>query len=147
VGINVGDRNIDVKVPVGIDDGKKLRVPTSATGSVDVILKVKVEPHPWFKRDGNDISVEIPLSVPEATLGAKVEVPTLQGDVLSVKVPAGTQSGSRIRLKGQGVAGGDLFAVLKLVLQTPLDDEGRRLMEEFAKKYSANVREQMPWWR
>lgn len=147
IGITIGGKSIDVKIPVGFEEGKKLRVPASATGSVDVILKIKIEAHPWFKRDGNDLTVEIPVTVPEAVLGAKVDVPTLGGDLLTVKLPAGTGSGSRIRLKGQGISGGDLYAVVKVVVPTKPTDEVKTLLEEWAKVETEQPRINSPWWR
>ncbi len=147
IGITIGGKSIDVKIPVGFEDGRKLRVPASATGSVDVILKIKIEPHPWFKRDGNDLSVEIPVTVPEAVLGAKVDVPTLGGDLLTVKLPAGTGSGSKIRLKGQGITGGDLYAVIKVVVPTKPSDEIKSLLEQWAKVETEQPRNASPWWR
>jgi hypothetical protein len=79
IAIRVGGRQIDVKVPAGIEDGKKLRVPASATGSADVLLRVHVAPHPYFKRDGSDVLLDVPVTVAEAVLGTKVEVPTPGG--------------------------------------------------------------------
>ena len=86
VPIDVGGRRIDVKVPAGIEDGKKLRVPAEATGSSDVVLKVRVAPHAYFRREGNDILLDVPISVAEAVLGGKVDVPTVAGEWLEVKV-------------------------------------------------------------
>lgn len=145
VSINVGGRTIEVKVPAGIEDGKKLRVPASATGAGDVYLRVHVAPHPYFKRDGNDISLEVPITVAEAVLGAKVEVPTPDGARLTVKVPPGTSSGSRIRLRGKGLNGGDEYLVIKVVAPAAADDRSRELMEEFAKLNPYDPRANVPW--
>jgi curved DNA-binding protein len=147
IGITIGGKSIDVKIPVGFEEGRKLRVPASATGSVDVILKIKIEPHPWFKRDGNDLTVEVPVTVPEAVLGAKVDVPTLGGDLLTVKLPAGTSSGSKIRLKGQGISGGDLYAMIKVVVPTKPTEEVKSLLEQWAKTETEQPRKSSPWWR
>jgi DnaJ-class molecular chaperone len=145
VSIVVGGRTIEVKVPAGIEDGKKLRVPASATGSADVYLRVKIAPHPYFKRDGNDLSVEVPIGVAEAVLGTKVDVPTLDGEHLTVKVPPGTSSGSRIRLRGKGVNGGDQYLVVKVVVPPAADDKSRELIEEFAKRNPQDPRASVPW--
>jgi DnaJ-class molecular chaperone len=145
IDISVGGRTIGVKVPAGIEEGRKLRVPASATGSVDVHLKVKIAPHPYFTRDGNDVSVEVPVSVPEAVLGCKVDVPTLTADTLTVKVPAGTSSGARIRLKGKGIAGGNQILVVKVVAPTNIDEKARELMTEFATLAPQDVRADVPW--
>ncbi|HET6572370.1 MAG TPA: J domain-containing protein [Fimbriiglobus sp.] len=145
VSINVGGRTIEVKVPAGIEDGKKLRVPASATGSGDVYLRVRVAPHPYFKRDGNDITLEVPITVAEAVLGAKVEVPTPDGARLTVKVPPGTSSGSRIRLRGKGLNGGDEYLIVKVVAPAAADEESRELMEEFARRNPHDPRANVPW--
>ena len=143
--LNIGGRKIDVKIPAGIDDGKKLRVPAAATGSTDVYLIVKVEPHPFFTRDGNDILLEVPLDISEATLGAAVEVPTVGGDRLTVKVPAGTSSGTRLRLRAKGIAGGDQYLVFQIVVPKTLDDASRELIEAFAKRNPSNPRSTLAW--
>lgn len=145
VGIEVGGRRIDVKIPAGIEEGKKLRVPASATGSADVYLRVKIAPHPYFKRDGNDLVVEIPISVPEAVVGAKVDVPTITGDILTVKVPAGTSSGGRLRLKGKGIAGGDQYILFRIVTPSKPHPDTEELMRKFAELNPQNPRADVPW--
>ncbi len=144
VSISVGGRPIDVKIPAGIEEGKKLRVPAAATGSADVILKIRVSAHPYFKRDGNDILLDVPVSAFEALLGAKVDVPTLDGDELTVRVPAGTGSGARIRLKGKGVLSGDQYLTVKVV--TPkLDDETKAKVQTIADEVDFDARANVPW--
>ena len=146
VAIEVGGRRIDVKVPAGIDDGKKLRVPPEATGGTEVILRVRISPHPYFRREGLDLFLDVPLSVPEALLGGKVEVPTLDGTRLDVKVPPGTSSGAKLRLRGKGLAGGDQYLVFKIIVPSgSLDDASRNLIEEFAKLNAKDPRESVPW--
>ena len=145
VSIQVGGRHIDVKVPAGIEDGKKLRVPASATGAGDVYLKVHVAPHPYFRRDGNDVLLDVPISVPEAVLGGAVEVPTVAGDRLTVKVPAGTSSGARMRMRGKGIAGGDQYLVFQVIVPKKIDDESRRLMVEFAGRNPQDARANVDW--
>lgn len=143
--ISVNNRKIDVKIPAGIDGGKKLRVPASATGSADVILKVMVAPHPYFERDGNDVRLQVPLSVREAILGSTVEVPTVGGDRLSVKVPPGTSSGARLRMRGKGIIGGDQFLVFQIVVPKIIDAESQELIEQFAARNAENPREKVEW--
>jgi DnaJ-class molecular chaperone len=145
VSINVSGRTIEVKVPAGIEEGKKLRVPASATGVGDVYLRVRIAPHPYFKRDGNDILLEVPITVAEAVLGARVEVPTPDGERLTVKVPPGTSSGSRIRLRGKGLGGGDEYLVIKVVAPAAAEDRSRELMEEFARRNPHDPRANVPW--
>ena len=145
VSISVGGRTIQVKVPAGIQEGKKLRVPASATGSADVYLRVHIEPHEYFKRDGSDVTLEVPISLAEAVLGTKVEVPTPDDSRLTVKIPPGTSSGARIRLRGKGIAGGDLYLITKIVTPTNLDDESKRLIEDFAKRHPQDPRSNVAW--
>ena len=146
VAIDVGGRQIDVKVPAGIEDGKKLRVPADATGSADVILKVRIAPHPYFRREGNDIFLDVPISVAEAVLGGKVEVPTLGGERLEVKVRPGhvqrreaaaAREGDQRRRPVPRVQGGRAAG--------EVDDKSRELIEEFAKRNPQNPRANVPW--
>ena len=138
-------RHDDLEHEVLIATGKKLRVPAAATGSTDVYLIVKVEPHPFFTRDGNDILLEVPLDISEAALGAAVEVPTVGGDRLTVKVPAGTSSGTRLRLRAKGITGGDQYLVFQIVVPKSLDDASRELIEAFAKRNPSNPRSTLAW--
>jgi len=140
-----------VKIPAGVDSGAKLRLkgqgepgPKGAP-SGDLTITIKVEPHPYFKREGSDLSVDLPLSVGEAILGAKVDVPTLDGS-RSVPIPPGSSSGQRLRLKGQGVpasggkTAGDLFVVLKVVVPKNIDESSRKLIEDFQARNPSNPR-------
>ncbi|MDG3003793.1 DnaJ C-terminal domain-containing protein [Paludisphaera mucosa] len=132
-----------VKVPPGVDDGSKLRLkgqgepgPKGAPAG-DMTIILTVEPHPYFKREDRNLLVEVPLTVAEAVLGARIEVPSLDG-MKSLTIPAGTSSGQKLRLKGQGVPGsggkpdGDLFVVVRIVAPKNIDDESKRLIQEFA---------------
>ncbi|MDB5312520.1 MAG: hypothetical protein JWO38_6722 [Gemmataceae bacterium] len=146
VAIEVGGQRIDVKVPAGIEEGKKLRVPAEATGGTEVLLRVKVAPHPYFRREGNDIYLDVPISLPEAVLGAKVEVPTIDGTRLEVKVPPGTSGGAKLRLRGKGVNGGDQYLVFKVMVPSgTVDEKSRRLIEEFAALHPQKPRAHVPW--
>lgn len=144
--------SLAVKVPSGIESGAKLRLrgqgePGEQGGPRgDLTIHVEVEPHPYFTRDGRNLSVEVPISVSEATLGAKIEVPTLDG-TKTLPVPAGTSSGQKLRLRGQGVpeAGGkpagDLFLIPKIVVPKKLDETSQRLLQEFAERNPQHPRE------
>jgi DnaJ-class molecular chaperone len=133
VGLHVGDRELEVKIPAGIEDGQVLRLQGQAPGGGNLRLKVRVQPHPYFRREGNDIILEAPLTLSEAVLGTKIDVPTLDGTRLTVKVPPGTSSGSRLRLRGRGVKGGDQYIEIKIVVPHSTDERSRQLVEEFAK--------------
>src|SRR4051812_19969729 len=116
IGLRVGDRDIDVKVPAGFEDGKKLRVAGQGEYGEEIVVKVRIDPHPYFRREDKNVLIDVTISIPEAVLGGKVEVRTVAGKRVTVKVPPGTSSGSRVRLPGMGVAGGDQYLVMKVVV-------------------------------
>jgi DnaJ-class molecular chaperone len=145
VTLTVDGREIDVKVPAGVDDGKVLRLQGQAPGGGDLRLKLRVQPHPYFRREGNDIILEVPLAVGEAVLGTRVDVPTLDGTRLTVKVPPGTSSGSRLRLRGRGVSGGDQYIEIKVVVPAAADARSRELIEEFTRLNPQDPRASVPW--
>ncbi len=122
-----------------------MRLQGQAPGGGDLIVKLRVQPHPYFKREGNDVILEVPLSLPEAVLGAKVDVPTLSGEKLTVKVPPGTSSGARLRLRGRGVSGGDQYCEIKVVVPSGADERSRELIEEFARRNPQGPRAGLPW--
>jgi DnaJ-class molecular chaperone len=140
-----------VKIPAGIDSGAKLRLKgqgepgTKGTPAGDLTITVNVNPHPYFKREGRNLLVEVPVSVSEAILGAKIDIPALDG-MKSLTIPPGSSSGLKLRLKGQGIPAsggkpeGDLFVVLKLVVPKTIDAASRRLIEEFAERNPSNPR-------
>ncbi|MCI0701250.1 MAG: J domain-containing protein [Planctomycetia bacterium] len=145
VSLSVDGREIDVKVPAGIQEGKKLRVPPEATGVGELLIKVKIAPHPYFRREGNDLFLDVPISLSEAILGAKVDVPTLDGTKLTVTVPPGTSSGKKLRLRGKGIAGGDQYLVFKVEVPAQVDEKSRHLIEEFTKRNPQHPRANAPW--
>lgn len=134
-----GDERIEFRVPAGIDDGQRIRVrgrgQPGPGGRGDLMIRVQVRPHPTFRREGRDLFVDVPLTFAQAALGATVAVPTLDG-VAEVKVPAGTSSGARLRLRGKGApaaggaAAGDLIAVMKVIVPRELSPRARQLIEQ-----------------
>lgn len=136
-------KNIIVKVPAGVDTGDHLRVagkgPAGENGGPngDVYIEIKVKEHPLFRRDDSDLFITLPLTITEAILGCKKEIPTLEGNVI-LSVPAGSQSGEKHRIKGKGLKSpakrgtGDLYVVLKVVTPTKLDRKQKKLLEELA---------------
>jgi len=108
-------------------------------------IVITVEPHPYFKREERNLVVEVPITVPEAVLGARVDVPSLDG-MKSLTIPPGSSSGLKLRLKGQGVPAsggkpdGDLFVQLRIVVPRTIDDASRRLIQEFADHNKQNPR-------
>ncbi|TWT57358.1 Curved DNA-binding protein [Thalassoglobus neptunius] len=135
---------LTVKIPAGIESGKSIRLagqgePGRNGGpNGDLLVTVNVAPHPYFRRDGNNVSVEVPVSVSEAILGAKVDVPTLSGEQVSVTLPAGTSSGAKLRLRGKGFRNprtgttGDQFVIIKITVPKDIDEQSRELIEQFA---------------
>src|SRR5207253_2156622 len=133
VGLQVNGRELSVKIPAGIEEGQSLRLAGQAPGGGDLKLRIHVEPHAFFRREGRDIVLEVPLSLAEAALGTTVDVPTLDGSRLSVKVPPGTSSGQRLRLRGKGIKGGDQYIEVKVMVPAAKDARSRELVEEFAR--------------
>jgi DnaJ-class molecular chaperone len=143
---------LDVKIPPGTDTGTRIRLrgqgaPTGRGGEHgDLTIRITVEPHTYFRREARDLFVEVPITVGEAVLGAKVDVPTLSGPK-TLTIPPGSSSGQKLRLRGQGVPAsgskpvGDLFVVLKVVVPKSVDDEGRRLIKEFSDRNPSHPRE------
>jgi len=139
------NRRVVVNIPAGVDDGINVRVTgegeVSARGGTpgNLYVVLTVKSHPYFKRQGNDILYELPISFTQAALGDEVEVPTVDGKSTILKIPAGTQSNRSFRLKGMGVpvvhssARGDQHVIVKVVTPTNLTAEQKRLLEEFAR--------------
>jgi molecular chaperone DnaJ len=132
---------IDVRIPAGVASGGRVRVPgkgnagTMGAPAGDLYLLVVVRPHPFFERRGNDLYTKVPVTVSEATLGAKVEVPTIDGRSI-VRIPPGTNSGRTLRLREKGVpnarngARGDQYVEIQVVVPQPTDERVRNLMKE-----------------
>ncbi|HEX5271574.1 MAG TPA: DnaJ domain-containing protein [Gemmataceae bacterium] len=143
IDLTINGQQGSVRIPAAVEDGQVIRVP--APGGGRVRLKLRVEPHPYFKREGKNVILEVPLSLPEAVLGTKVDVPTLAGERLTVKVPPGASSGARLRLRGRGIDGGDQFIEVKVVVPAPKDDRSRELVEELARLNPQSPRDGLPW--
>jgi curved DNA-binding protein len=146
IGLHVGDRDLDVKVPAGFEDGKKLRLAGQGEYGEDIVVKVMIDPHAYFRREGKDILIDVPVSIPEAVLGGKVSVPTIEGKRVEVKIPPGTSSGGKIRLTGMGIAGGNQYLVIKIVLPKGKPDEATtKLLEEYSKAVAFDPRAETAW--
>jgi len=139
-------------VPPGIETHARLVVPgrghvRSRGGAAgDLYVTIEVMPHPIFRREGRDLHVTVPVAIHEAALGAKIEVPTLEGP-LTVRVPPGTAGGTRLRVRGHGVpspdgpdASGDLWVEVLLVLPPVQDERSKTLLREFARLNPVDVR-------
>lgn len=134
---------IEVKIPAGVNQGSKIRLagkgepaPYRQGKPGDLYIEIKVKPHPLFWREGNDIFLEAPISVGEASLGATIRVPTLQGHA-ELKIPPGTPSNQKFRLKEKGVINletktkGDLYIITNIVVPKTLNEKSKELIQEF----------------
>jgi curved DNA-binding protein len=138
--ISLGDgRDYEVDIPAGVRDGQRIRLAGEGGQGMgggprgDLFLRVHIKPHPRFRVEGNDLYTDLPVAPWEAALGAEVELPTLEGRT-RVKVPAGSSCGRKLRLRGQGIAGGDLYASVSIKVPKKLSRDERRLFEELAEK-------------
>jgi len=160
-GVEMRAREVKVRVPAGVTDGQKIRVKgrgaAGANGgpSGDLFVVVRVAAHPLFGRSGNDVTIRLPVTFAEATLGADVKVPTLDGQV-TMRIPAGTPNGKVMRVRGQGVAGdatdktqngkthgkkgGDLLVTIEVIVPTELDEHGREVVEALGAAFTDDPR-------
>lgn len=149
-------QTLEVKIPPGVEEGQKIRI--AGRGRVgrnggppgDFYLVCSIKPHSYFTRRGSDVTVDVPVTVTEAALGAKIEVPSLDGTV-TVTLPAGTASGSKLRLKNRGLpyrtgnGRGDQYVVVRIVPPKTLSDNQRRLFEELREQEQADPRADCAW--
>ena len=142
-------RSIEVNIPAGVDSNSRIRVKEEGevgpAGRGDLYLYVHVLPHSIFKREGSDLSMDLPVSFVKAALGAEVKVPTLNGNV-TMKIPSGTQSGKVFRLKGKGMpdlyrgASGDQYVTVMVQVPVKLNSQQRKLLEEYAQLSGEDVK-------
>ena len=148
--IELAGRTYDVTIPPGVTDGQRIRLSgqggrgrgDGAAG--DLYLVVRIRPHPRFRLDGRDITVDLPIAPWEGVLGSSVSVPT-PGGTAKVKVPPGSSTGRRLRLRGQGMANprgspGDLYAEVKVMVPGTVTDAERELYQELSRVSSFNPR-------
>jgi molecular chaperone DnaJ len=138
---------IKVKIPPGADTGSRVKIKGMGGAGVkggppgDLYIELTVKPHPVFKREGNNIYVEVPVTVVDATLGAKIKVPTLDGPV-TMTLPPGTDSGKKFRLKGKGIPNkrtgiaGDEFVVIKIIVPKNVTAKTKEALQELGKAYA-----------
>ncbi len=146
-------KRLKVSIPPGTEDGRVLRLKGQGMSGIggaadgNALVEILVDPHPVFRRDGNDIHVDVPVTLPEAVLGGKIEAPTVYG-VVNVTVPKGSNTGTSLRLKGKGLPGGkkgtgakgDAFVNLRVVLPKKPDKAFIRFLEEWAPGKAYKVR-------
>jgi molecular chaperone DnaJ len=145
---------IEVRIPPGLASGARLRVASKGNAGTmgapagDLYLRVEVRPHPFFERQGNDLYTKVPVTVSEATLGAKIEVPTIDGRSL-VRIPPGTNCGSTLRLREKGVPNartgtrGDQYVEIQVIVPKPTDERVRKLMKELEAVEPADPRKDL----
>jgi molecular chaperone DnaJ len=149
-GRSIRSEAVPVRVPPGVADGARLRVPEKGHAGYlngrtgDLYVDVHVQPHPVLRRHGDDLFIVVPVAVHEAMLGARISVPTLEGNV-GLKVPPGTQAGRQFRISGRGAPSGsgergDLVVEVKIVLPAFVDERSKELMREFGRLNSEDVR-------
>ena len=149
-------QTLTLKVPPGVRDGQRLRLrgkgapgPAGAPPG-DLYVRVRHAPHPLFRSSGTDVTIDLPITVAEAALGATVDVPTLHGKT-AVRIPPGTAGGKRLRLKGQGLPDahggpkGDQYCLVHIVPPTGLDDDAKRLFEEIRRREKGSPRSGPGW--
>jgi curved DNA-binding protein len=134
---------VSVRIPPGVGDGEKLRIAAKGAESRgggppgDLYAKIRIRPHPVFRREGRDVLLDLPVTVSEATLGARVEIPTLDGSA-TVTIPPGSDSGRRLRLRGKGIqdpksgSRGDLYVAVQIRVPVGLDPDARAKLQELA---------------
>lgn len=139
VSLSVEGRTVNARIPAGVRDGQKIRLrgkgrPGAGGGPAgDLVITVRVTPHPVFSIDGENLRITVPVAFDEAALGATIEVPTLDGSTVRVKVPEGTPSGRVLRVKGKGIPGskGDLLITVQVVVPQRLSSAAREAVQAF----------------
>jgi len=146
---------ISVKIPAGIEDGKKIRLrgqgekPPGNGRAGDLLITVRVAPHPCFERNGKHLEVRVPVTLAEAALGATIDVPTPHGTI-SLKVPPCSSGGTRLRVKGHGVPAksgnvGDMFAILQIVLPPKLSPADQEVIQQLNDRHPQDPRANLNW--
>lgn len=153
IGQETRTETVHVRIPAGTGDGERVRVPGMGNAGVhggppgDLYITARVASHPVFRREGDDLHLVLPIAIHEAALGARVEVPTPDGGSARLRVPPGTQSGQRFRLRERGAAStrdgrrGDLIIEARLMLPKVLDERSKELLREFGRINGEHVRE------
>jgi DnaJ-class molecular chaperone len=145
---------IDIKIPAGVKDGSRVRIKSKGQEAMggepgDLFIVTRVQPHAYFRRDGIDILLDVPISVYEALLGTKVDVPTLDGSTVTITIPPGTSSHAKLRIKAKGVERGaekgDQFCIIKIVNPKDLTDEDKAAIQTLAKEHPIDARADVPW--
>ncbi len=150
-GKQVITEHLTVKIPAGVEDGGTVKL--RGMGNMgeaggppgDLYIKIHVKPHPFFRRDGNDVFIKLPITVKEAILGSKVEIPTPEGTTISMKVPPGTQGGQRFKLSGKGFPSrrggrGNMYADINVIVPERVGEKEKTAIDELESAYLENPR-------
>jgi curved DNA-binding protein len=135
-------RSVDVQIPAGVGEGQSLRI-AGTGGRASLIFRIRVRPHSLYLLQGKDVQIELPLAPWEAALGAKVAVPTLGGTV-ELTVPAGAQSGRKLRLRGRGFPGGDQIVIIKLVTPAAESAQAKEAYARMQREFNFDPRAGWP---
>ena len=149
-----GSERIEFRIPAGVANDQRIRVRGKGHegpgGRGDLMIRCRVRPHPYFRRDGNDILLDLPLSVAEAARGAKIDIPTLDG-VTRVTVPPSTSGGTKLRLRGKGIRAqhstvpGDMYVITRIVVPKETSARAAELLDELADELKQRPREGLGW--
>jgi molecular chaperone DnaJ len=139
--VRLGNSDTTIKIPAGVMDGQKIKIAGKGQASPnggpngDLIIQVTVKPHPVFSREGNNLRLTVPVTFTEAVLGATIEVPTLGGEPVKLKVAPGTPNGRVLRVKGRGVqttkGEGDLLATVEIAVPSHISEKAKKALESF----------------
>ncbi|MEJ2362653.1 MAG: DnaJ C-terminal domain-containing protein [Gammaproteobacteria bacterium] len=149
--VRLSNRTLNVKIPKGVKEGQQIRLvgqgsPGMGQGAQgDLYLEIHFKPHPFYRAEGRDLHMQLPVAPWEAALGATVKAPTPAGTV-DLKIPAGANSGSKLRLKGRGIPGnppGDIYVTLSVVVPPATSEEAKAAYQEMASKLAFNPRADM----
>lgn len=151
-----GTEHLTVTIPRGVKDGSKIRLKGKGSFSInggpngDLFIITRIRSHPFFKREDDDIYVDVPVTITEAALGDQVTIPTIDGPT-KLTIPQGTQSGQKLRLKGKGsphlkgTGRGDMYALIKIVVPKSISKESKQILEDFQGKNPYNPRAELDW--
>ena len=152
-GVDGASQSVKIRIPAGVDDGKRIRVKgKGGKGSNggppgDLIVIIRVSPHELFTREGKTLSLNLPVTFPEATLGADIQVPTYGGDPVTLRLPSGTESGKTFRVKGKGItvgsSQGDLLVTVEIAIPKQLNDQQITSLQEYAQTNPENPRQHL----
>jgi len=143
---------IEVKIPAGVKEGSRVRIKGKGQHTNgepgDLFIVTRVLPHPYFRREALDIHMDLPISMYEAMLGTKVDVPTLDGPV-TMSIPPGTSSGAKLRIKERGIhrgaEKGDQYCIIKVMVPRSIDEEDKKLLQKLEEKHPVDARKDVNW--